>query len=312
MFFTIMDADTIVPSLYIDEVDRAIKKEYSDRHSRIFTPPQLYFYNDQEASFLVRSMDNFHSLAHLYQLSNVYGISMPLSNYTLSYNLIKRIGYWDTCADAIGEDYHTTVKAMMKTHGEIKTRKVMVPLNQMCIITGDGFLADYKARFWQGVRHMEGIATFAYFLNNLSTVKFSLRFFGVLVFFLEMIAFGFVIPFLMTAVYCEAVSTFYHTGAIPMFYIWSLIAYSIMGEFSFVIFGLFKQKCVTQVYKQKINLFKMLFEMRCLIMVIAYIFITPMFMVACIRTLRKERVYVRADKKLAGQDSGALVESSLE
>lgn len=33
--------------------------------------------------------------------------------------MIKRIGYWDTCADAIGEDYHTLVKSIIKTNGKI-------------------------------------------------------------------------------------------------------------------------------------------------------------------------------------------------
>lgn len=60
-------------------------------------------------------------MAHMGQLYNIFGIQMPLSNYTLSYNLVKRMGYWDTCADAIGEDYHTTQKAFWKTGGDIHT-----------------------------------------------------------------------------------------------------------------------------------------------------------------------------------------------
>jgi len=117
MFFTIIDADTIIPNLYIDELERKIKQEYTDRFNRFYVCPQLYFYNDNEATFMVRTMDNYHSMAHLHQLANPFGIMMPLSNYTLSYDLVKRIGYWDTCADAIGEDYHTAIKSYLKTHG---------------------------------------------------------------------------------------------------------------------------------------------------------------------------------------------------
>ena len=42
-----------------------------------------------------------HSLA---QLSNLVAVKFrfPLSNYTVSYNLMKNIEWWDTCADAIG------------------------------------------------------------------------------------------------------------------------------------------------------------------------------------------------------------------
>lgn len=43
---------------------------------------------------------------------------MALSNYSMSYNLIKRVGFWDTVEEAIGEDFHTFQKVMWKTGGE--------------------------------------------------------------------------------------------------------------------------------------------------------------------------------------------------
>jgi hypothetical protein len=58
-----------------------------------------------------------HSSMHFSNLYSSFDLSFPLSNYTMSYQLIKRIGYWDTCADAIGEDFHTTQKAVWKTNG---------------------------------------------------------------------------------------------------------------------------------------------------------------------------------------------------
>jgi hypothetical protein len=60
-------------------------------------------------------MDIFHSYASMSSLWSYYDLTYPLSNYSLSYNLVKRIGFWDTCADAIGEDLHTTLKALWKT-----------------------------------------------------------------------------------------------------------------------------------------------------------------------------------------------------
>jgi hypothetical protein len=59
--------------------------------------------------------DILHSFAHMSNLYSFCDMTYSLSNYTLSYNLIKRIGFWDTCADAIGEDFHTMMKALWKT-----------------------------------------------------------------------------------------------------------------------------------------------------------------------------------------------------
>jgi hypothetical protein len=73
----------------------------------------------------------------------------PISNYSISYSLIKRIGYWDTCADAIGEDFHTTQKAFWKTSGEAFNVPIYVPFNQVNVQTGAGYIEDIKARFWQ-------------------------------------------------------------------------------------------------------------------------------------------------------------------
>ena len=89
-------------------------------------------------------------------------MSFPLSNYTLSYNLIKRIGFWDTCADAIGEDFHTTIKAYWKTQGDMKTCPIYTPFNQVNIATGNGYWEDCKARFWQAERHAKGVADAAW------------------------------------------------------------------------------------------------------------------------------------------------------
>jgi hypothetical protein len=66
----------------------------------------------------------------------------PLSNYTLSFALIKKIGFWDTCPDAIGEDFHTTMKAYWKCQGDVYTKVIYTPFNQVNIQTGKGYFAD--------------------------------------------------------------------------------------------------------------------------------------------------------------------------
>jgi hypothetical protein len=62
---------------------------------------------------------------------------------------VKRIGFWDTVPEAIGEDFHMVFKAQFKTDYSIKPTPIYVPFNQVNISTGNGYWADCKARFWQ-------------------------------------------------------------------------------------------------------------------------------------------------------------------
>lgn len=144
-----------------------------------------------------RVYDVLHSFAHTSNLYSIFNVTYPLSNYTLSYNLIKRIGFWDTCADAIGEDFHTTIKAYWKTRGEITTKPIYVTFNQVNIATGNGYWEDVKARFWQGERHAKGVADFAYCCKMLLNQPFKLKNFVVFYFIFETFAITALVPWVL-------------------------------------------------------------------------------------------------------------------
>jgi hypothetical protein len=74
-----------------------------------------------------------YSSMHASSLVSVSGISFSLSNYTLSYSLAEKIGFWDTVEAAIGEDMHMCLKAMFKTEGGVKTVPIYAPFNQLNI-----------------------------------------------------------------------------------------------------------------------------------------------------------------------------------
>ena len=96
-------------------------------------PPQIFTRNNLDVPIFTRVFDLMHSFAHASNLFSCFDLTFPLSNYTLSFNLVKRIGYWDTCADAIGEDFHTTQKAYWKTGGKIIGKPIHVCFNQLNI-----------------------------------------------------------------------------------------------------------------------------------------------------------------------------------
>jgi len=149
VFLTILDADSWAPNVYFDIMDEHIIANMDKRHSFIYQPPQIFTRNNLDVPVFTRVYDMMHSFAHCANLYSIFKVTFPLSNYTLSYNLIKRIGFWDTCPDAIGEDFHTTQKAFWKTGGDIVCVPIYAPFNQVNICTGNGYVEDVLARFWQ-------------------------------------------------------------------------------------------------------------------------------------------------------------------
>ena len=102
MFLTIIDADTWAPNIYFDEMEEHITKNWEKRHTFIYQPPQMFSRNHMDVPMMVRAYDLLHGTMHFTNLQSLFGITFPLSNYSMSFRLIKRIGFWDTCADAIG------------------------------------------------------------------------------------------------------------------------------------------------------------------------------------------------------------------
>jgi hypothetical protein len=120
-------------------------------------------------------VDQFFSHAQLGNMISCCDISFPASNYTVSYKLIKRVGYWDTCADAVAEDYHFSLKSYWKTGGKVKSVPIYVATNQACLQTGDGYYKDMFARMKQAQRHAYGAVEVAYALKMAFERKGNIR-----------------------------------------------------------------------------------------------------------------------------------------
>ena len=167
VFVTVIDADSWVPEFYVKEMDDHIAAHPSDCHDYTYQPCQVFSRNWTDVPALARVYDQLHTEA---QMSNIVSLDkqgVAISNYTMSFNMLKEIGFWDTCADAIGEDLHTFIKASFKTNGRIKTQPIFVPFGQLNVQTDKGYFAGIMARFWQAERHARGCADYAYVLNFL-------------------------------------------------------------------------------------------------------------------------------------------------
>ena len=114
---TIIDADSWVPEVYIREIDDHLDDptRLAERQYYIYQSNQIFTRNAVDVPFITRVYDQVHGGMHSNNSFSLFNVTYPLSNYSLHFSLAKQIGWWDTCADAIGEDFHMTEKAFWKT-----------------------------------------------------------------------------------------------------------------------------------------------------------------------------------------------------
>lgn len=112
-------------------------------------PPQMFTRNCYEVPILTRVSDQFNSYMHASHLFSIFDITFALSNYTISYDYLQEVGFWDTCYDAVAEDYRMIQKAFWKNAGRMRTKPIYVPFAQLNIKTGNGYCADVKAKYKQ-------------------------------------------------------------------------------------------------------------------------------------------------------------------
>lgn len=156
---TILDADAMVHARYIDEVDRRANQ------NDLFAAPVLFEQNFWETPLPVAVNDYMWAAMSMQSAFAWTGIGFPMSTYSLSMALARRIGFWDTHPDAIGEDMHTMIKAMVKTGCESKIVPIPVPMN-LAHVSSASYVGKLWARVMQAERHMRGIADTAYVLKH--------------------------------------------------------------------------------------------------------------------------------------------------
>lgn len=62
----------------------------------------MFTRNNLDVPLINRAYDNVHASMHSNNSFSIFNVTYPLSNYSIHYSLVKKIGFWDTCADAIG------------------------------------------------------------------------------------------------------------------------------------------------------------------------------------------------------------------
>jgi hypothetical protein len=80
-------------------------------------------------------------------------------------NLAAGVGFWDVDPQAMGEDFHMSLKCFFSTHGKVKIHTIYSPAS-CCNVQGDSWIKSLKDRYTQAVRHLWGSLDFGYTLRR--------------------------------------------------------------------------------------------------------------------------------------------------
>lgn len=127
----------------------------------LYAAPIIFDRNAHAVPAIVRVADILWSAGGMSGLYRGSAIAPPTSVYSLSLDLIDRVGGWDGGCEAIGEDLHMYIKCFFALNGNLTSRTILSPVSQSNVVGSGkggirGILLDVKARYKQALRHMWG------------------------------------------------------------------------------------------------------------------------------------------------------------
>ena len=164
-----------MPEVYFEEVELHLSQNNWEKDNFMYAPHQMFTRNNMEVPLLNRGMDFFMGASIFVWSNNITEVQNAASNYSISFNRIKKHDFFDVNPDGMCDDYHNSMRMLWKSEGQIRIIPIFVMVNMACLSTGESYWADTKARFWQGERHMRMFLDAAYNFNMLIKSPFRWR-----------------------------------------------------------------------------------------------------------------------------------------
>lgn len=161
-----VDADSIFDPQYFSYL--SYKFLTSDKpHLRFWQSATVYYSNFWKVPAFTRIISFFGSLWRTSLL--VQGLRLiPNSTYSLSFKLLKEVGFWDT--DVIPEDYRIFFKAFFKKEGKLEVEPIYLKTSMDAPLSPT-YLKSLLNKYHQERRWSWGIADDAVYLKWYFTVK---------------------------------------------------------------------------------------------------------------------------------------------
>lgn len=161
---TSCDADSLIPPKYFSYLTYLFLND-KDRYFHFYWAPVLLYSNYWEVPLPVRIQSTISSIVRLSTLARPDTL-IQVSTYSMSLNLLEKIGYWDT--DIIPEDWHIFLQAFFTLGEKVKTIPVYLIISRDAVF-GKTFIATMRNRYEQEKRWAWGITDVPYAVNKFFT-----------------------------------------------------------------------------------------------------------------------------------------------
>jgi cellulose synthase/poly-beta-1,6-N-acetylglucosamine synthase-like glycosyltransferase len=132
------------------------------RYERFWQAAIVFYNNFWRLPALTRVSNTFGSIWNIAILARTDRI-INQQNYSLSYGLLKRVGFWDP--KVIPEDYHLFFKAFFLTKGRVEVEPIYLPLS-VDAAESTSFLKTLKNQYEQFKRWAWGVSDDPYVIKN--------------------------------------------------------------------------------------------------------------------------------------------------
>ncbi|KAM0437718.1 hypothetical protein ACHAPT_002083 [Fusarium lateritium] len=167
VIITGIDADSHLSSSYFTILTNMHLSYPETALTTVYSAPVIFDRNAHAVPALVRVADILWCAAGMSGLYPGSSIAPPTSVYSLSLDLVDRVGGWDCGSEAIGEDLHMYIKCFFTLNGNLTSRVIHSPVSQSNVTGGGGTLNDVRARYKQALRHMWGALDTGFALRRL-------------------------------------------------------------------------------------------------------------------------------------------------
>jgi len=154
---TVCDVDSLFAHRYIEQLDWTYQ-QHPNPSQLLYDGPINTYRNYWDADIFIRTFESFRcQLA----MSLIWEFQSCQSNYSLTLGMAREINFW--CPDNTPEDFHTTMKTFIHTHGGMTVAPVF------SIICND-LVSGWGDRYTQAKRHSWGVTESMWALSTYKQV----------------------------------------------------------------------------------------------------------------------------------------------
>lgn len=164
---TSCDADSLLPSRYFSYLTYTFLTD-PQKYYHFYWAPVLLYSNFWEISLPIRLQATLSSIVRLACLSRPDSL-IQISTYSLSFKMLKTIGYWDT--NIIPEDWHIFLQAFFQLGEKVRTVPLYLTITRDAV-NGTSLLKTLHSRYEQEKRWAWGITDIPYAVHKFFTTPY--------------------------------------------------------------------------------------------------------------------------------------------